>query len=161
MYGWTVGRLDGLATRSALETEMVPDLQILGFDPDAPSIDTAALSNPVGLTLAEDGSLYVGSSASDVVVRFDGAGGWSGYVPNAVPDARLAVGIPRPRFVALDAEGGLWALTNGTPEAPTRELVRVVGHATPTGDATLVPTERRTWATSGQVLDGGMRFMDR
>lgn len=157
----TVGRIDGLAARAALETDVVPDLQVLGFDPAAPSIDAAELSNPVGLTLAEDGSLYVGSSASDVVVRFDGAGGWSGYVPNAVPDARLAVGIPRPRFVALDAEGGLWALTNGTPEAPARELVRVVGHATPTGDATLVPTERRTWATSGQVLGGGMRFLDR
>lgn len=161
LYAWTIGRIDGLGTRTANETDVVPDLQILPFDPAAPSIGAAELSNPVGLTLADDGSLYVGSSASDVVARFDGAGGWSDYLTDVAPDARLSVGIPRPRFVALDAEGGLWALTNGSVDAPTREIVRVVGHTAPTGDATLAPTERVTWALTGQVLGGGMRFFDR
>ena len=64
-------------------------------------------------------------------------------------------------LLQLDAEGALWALTNGSVDAPTREIVRVVGHTAPTGDATLEPTERVTWALVGQVLGGGMRFLDR
>lgn len=161
VYAWSIGRVDGLADRGALETDVVPDLLILPFDPANPVIDAAELTNPVGLAVAANGALYVGSSATDTVARFDGAGGWTGVRTEVAPDARLAVGIDRPRFVALDAEGGLWALTNGGTTRSVRELVRVVGHATVAGDATLTPTERRTWATSGTVLGGGMRFFDR
>lgn len=151
-YGWSVGRIDDLAGRAASEADVVPDMQFVTWDPTDVA-DVAVVANPAGLALSDAGDLYLGSNDGDVVYRFDGAGAWTGFLPDVAPDASLDVGIAKPRFVALDPEGGLWALSN-----TDRKLARVEGHANGTGSVTLAPTRTLAWAPSGTVLGGGMRF---
>lgn len=154
-FSWSVGRLDDLAGRGAHETDVVPDMQFITWDPTV--VDPVVhVANPVGIAISSTGALYLGSHAGDHVYRFDGASTWTGFHDDVQPDAFLAVGIARPRFVAIDDEGALWVLNNAD-----RELARVVGHGTGSGTVSLTPTRTLSWGSWGQVLGGGMSFADR
>lgn len=150
--GWNVGRIDNLLTRGAHETDVVPDMQMVTWDP-TDADDEAFVVNPVGIAVSAAGDLYLGSHNGDHVYRFDDAASWTGYNPDVEPDAFIDVGITKPRFVAIDEEGALWALNNGE-----RQLARVVGHESGTGNVTLTPTTKLTWGDWGQVFGGGINF---
>lgn len=149
---WSVSRLDDLANRGAHETNVAPDMQMITWDPNDPE-DTTNVVNPVGITMSDSGSLYLGSLNGDYVYRFDGASAWTGFTIDKTPDAYLSVGVAKARFVAIDDQGALWVLSN-----VDRKLVRVVGHEAGTGVTTLAPTRSLTWGTFGAVFGGGMSF---
>lgn len=151
-YGWIVGRIDDLLGRGAHETDVVPDMQFITWDPNDAG-DRAVVANPVGIAVDDDGRAYVGSLDGDHVYRFDDAGIWTDLMTDVAPDAYLDVGIEKPRFVALDTEGALWVLTN-----VDRLIARVVGHDSGSGTVELTPTKSFEWAPAGMVLGGGMSF---
>lgn len=149
---WSVGRLDDLANRGAHETEVVPDMHMITWDPlDAE--DRTTVMNPVGITMSDSGSLYLGSLNGNHVYRFDGASAWTGALVDVVPDASLAVGVEKARFVAIDDQDALWVLSN-----VDHRMVRVIGHGTASGTTTLTPTHSLTWGAFGSVFGGGMSF---
>ncbi len=150
-FGWSVGRIDDLSGRGAHEVDVVPDLQFVNWAPEVG--DAAVVNYPVGIAVSDAGAVYLGSRDGAHVYRFDGAGSRTGFLPGVPPDALLEVGVDKPRFVALDDEGALWALSN-----TSRTLVRVEDHAEVTGTVSLSPTRRLEWAPEGQVLGGGMSF---